>query len=71
MAIVTITLFVPFETLYLKHLLNSYKLHYNSDFFDYKTVENESVSKIIFLISGKKYEKYEYVPPSDNEYHLK
>ena len=39
LAIIVITAFLPFDILYLKHLLSSYSNYFNSGLLDYKTVE--------------------------------
>ena len=56
MAIILITGLFSFEILYIKHVLASYTSYFNAGLLEYKTVEAESLEKVISLINDSKYQ---------------
>ncbi len=54
LAIIIVAVFVPIDITYMKHILNNYINHYDTNLVEYKTVEPVSIEKIIELISDKK-----------------
>ncbi len=56
LAIIVLAGLIDFDILYLKHVLNSYTNYFNSALIEYKTVESESLEKVIELIGESKKE---------------
>ena len=55
LAIIAVAALVPMDILYLSHVINSYTNYFNSGLVDYKTVETESLEKIIELVSDVRF----------------